>query len=183
MVSPSSLEVERRNPISSLLPLKDERSLSIGTKIPTVGFDEDCCHRTREAGEGSGQSGQPATGKAPGDSSKRDAQESNASFPLGVNSWSSVDAKEKHAEDNQKRLAALDARQKAKEVRKKLVHNALADLVSALLVWAPQVHPSFLWRHPSTHPSHAVFLESEAFVTLYLYTREIKIEFCSLKTF
>nr|XP_025840179.1 nucleolar protein 8 [Vulpes vulpes] len=141
MVSPSSLEVGCRNPIPSLLPLKDERSLSIGTKILTVGFDEDCCHRTREAGEGSRQSGQPATGKAPGDSSKRDAQESSASFPLGVNSYSRVDAKQKHAEDNQKRLAALDARQKAKEVRKKLVHNALAGLDG----------------HPENKPTHIIF--------------------------
>ncbi|EHB01598.1 Nucleolar protein 8 [Heterocephalus glaber] len=38
------------------------------------------------------------------------------------------DAKAKPAEDNQKHLAALEARQKAKEAQKKLVHNALANL-------------------------------------------------------
>ncbi|XP_025747515.1 nucleolar protein 8 isoform X2 [Callorhinus ursinus] len=127
MVSPSSLEEGVRNPISSLLPLKD-KYLSLGAKTPKVDFDEGCGRRTGETGEGSGQSSHPVPGKAPEGSSGRDAQGSNTNFPLSVNSWSDVHTKEKHAEDNQKRLAALDARQKAKEVRKKLVHNALADL-------------------------------------------------------
>ncbi|XP_034885149.1 nucleolar protein 8 isoform X4 [Mirounga leonina] len=129
MVSPSSLEEGGRNPISSLLPLKDKEYLSLGAKTPKVDFDGDCRHRTRETGEGSGQSSHPAPGKAPEGSSRRDARGSNTNFPLSVNIWSDVHTKEKHAEDNQKRLAALEARQKAKEVRKKLVHDALADLL------------------------------------------------------
>ncbi|CAO2599953.1 Nucleolar protein 8, partial [Lemmus lemmus] len=40
-----------------------------------------------------------------------------------------MSAKDKHAEDNQKRLAALTVWQKAREVQKKLVHNALANLL------------------------------------------------------
>ncbi|VCX40348.1 unnamed protein product [Gulo gulo] len=127
MVSPSSSEKGGRNPISSLLPLRD-KSLSLGAKAPKVGFDEDGHHRTGETGEGSGQSSPPMPGKALEGSSRRDTRGSNTDFPLSVNGWSDVRAKEKHAEDNQKRLAALDAKQKAKEVRKKLVHNALADL-------------------------------------------------------
>ena len=66
--------------------------------------------------------------------SRRDSQESKTDFPLSINSSSDVNAKDKHAEDNQKRLAALEARQKAKEVQKKLVHNALANLVSIFSV-------------------------------------------------
>ncbi|XP_032253699.1 nucleolar protein 8 isoform X1 [Phoca vitulina] len=141
MVSPSSLEEGGRNPISSLLLLKDKKYLSLGAKTPKVDFDEDCRHRTGETGEGSGQSSHPAPGKAPEGSSRRDARGSNTNFPLSVNVWSDVHTKEKHAEDNQKRLAALDARQKAKEVRKKLVHDALADLDG----------------HPEDKPTHIIF--------------------------
>ncbi|XP_022368424.1 nucleolar protein 8 isoform X1 [Enhydra lutris kenyoni] len=140
MVSPSSSEEGGRNPISSLLPLKD-KSLSLGAKTSKVGFDEDYHHRTGETGEGSGKSSPPMPGKALEGSSKRDTRGSNTDFPLSVNSWSDVRAKEKHAEDNQKRLAALDAKQKAKEVRKKLVHNALADLDG----------------HPEDKPTHIIF--------------------------
>ncbi|XP_077917355.1 nucleolar protein 8 isoform X3 [Halichoerus grypus] len=141
MVSPSSLEEGGRNPISSLLLLKDKKYLSLGAKTPKVDFDEDCRHRTGETGEGSGQSSHLAPGKAPEGSSRRDARGSNTNFPLSVNIWSDVHTKEKHAEDNQKRLAALDARQKAKEVRKKLVHDALADLDG----------------HPEDKPTHIIF--------------------------
>ncbi|KAK2094592.1 nucleolar protein 8 [Saguinus oedipus] len=45
---------------------------------------------------------------------------------------SDLSAKGKHSEDNEKRLAALEARQKAKEAQKKLVHNALENLDSHL---------------------------------------------------
>lgn len=141
MVSPSSSEGGGRN-LSSPLPLKD-KSLSLGAETPKAGFDEDCRHRPGPSGEGSGQSNPPAPGKAPEGSSRRAARGGNTGFPLSVDSWSGVRAQEKHAEDNRKRLAALDARQKAKEVQKKLVHNALADLVSAPPVWAPRGHPSF----------------------------------------
>ncbi|CAO2629252.1 Nucleolar protein 8, partial [Lemmus lemmus] len=41
-----------------------------------------------------------------------------------------MSAKDKHAEDNQKRLAALAVWQKVREMQKKLVHNALANLES-----------------------------------------------------
>uniref|UniRef100_A0A8C6BIS2 Nucleolar protein 8 n=1 Tax=Monodon monoceros TaxID=40151 RepID=A0A8C6BIS2_MONMO len=132
VVVPSSSEKGNGNPISSLLPLKDKKSLSLGAKTLRRGFDEDCCHRT-------GKSGAPkrphlctrkAPEKSPEVSSRRDPQGSKTDFPLSVNSSSDVNAKDKHAEDNQKRLAALEARQKAKEVQKKLVHNALANLES-----------------------------------------------------
>ncbi|CAO2629086.1 Nucleolar protein 8, partial [Lemmus lemmus] len=41
-----------------------------------------------------------------------------------------MSAKDKHAEDNQQRLAALAVWQKVREMQKKLVHNALANLES-----------------------------------------------------
>ncbi|XP_075405982.1 nucleolar protein 8 [Tenrec ecaudatus] len=54
------------------------------------------------------------------------AQKCKSDFP---HSMSNSDvAENRHAQDNQKRLEALDARQKAKETQKKLVHHALANL-------------------------------------------------------
>uniref|UniRef100_A0A8C6DH29 Nucleolar protein 8 n=1 Tax=Moschus moschiferus TaxID=68415 RepID=A0A8C6DH29_MOSMO len=134
VVSLNSSEKRNRNPISSLLPLKDKKSLSCGAETPSRGLDEDCCHRTAKSGEGSERRPDLYSSKAPEKSpevfSRRDSQGSKTDFPLSVNSSSDVNAKDKHAEDNQKRLAALEARQKAKEVQKKLVHNALANLES-----------------------------------------------------
>ncbi|XP_061056595.1 nucleolar protein 8 isoform X3 [Eubalaena glacialis] len=132
VVFPSSSEKGNGNPISSLLPLKDKKSLSLGAKTPRRGFDEDCCHMTGKSGESSKKRpdlcSREAPEKSPEVSSRRDPQGSKTDFPLSVNSSSDVNAKDKHAEDNQKRLAALEARQKAKEVQKKLVHSALANL-------------------------------------------------------
>uniref|UniRef100_A0A8C0HWX5 Nucleolar protein 8 n=1 Tax=Balaenoptera musculus TaxID=9771 RepID=A0A8C0HWX5_BALMU len=130
VVFPSSSEKGNGNPISSLLPLKDKKSLSLGAKTPRRGFDEDCCRRTGKSGAEKRPDlcSRKAPEKSPEVSSRRDPQGSKTDFPLSVNSSSDVNAKDKHAEDNQKRLAALEARQKAKEVQKKLVHNALANL-------------------------------------------------------
>ena len=131
-MSPHSSEKTNRNPISSLLPWKDKKSLSVGAKTRSRGLDEDCCHKTRNSGEDSDRRQHLCSSKAPKKPpevfSRRDSQGSKTDFPLSVNSSSDVTAKDKHAEDNQKRLAALEARQKAKEVQKKLVHNALANL-------------------------------------------------------
>lgn len=120
------------------MPLKDKKSLSLGAKTRSRGLDEDCCHRTGKSGEGSDRRPDLCSSKAPEKPpevfSRRDSQGSKTDFPLSFNSSSDVNAKDKHAEDNQKRLAALEARQKAKEVQKKLVHNALANLVSIFSV-------------------------------------------------
>uniref|UniRef100_A0A8C3X272 Nucleolar protein 8 n=1 Tax=Catagonus wagneri TaxID=51154 RepID=A0A8C3X272_9CETA len=130
VASPSSSEKRSRDPTSSLLPLKDKKSLSLAARTPRRGFDEDCCHRTGKSGDDSENRPNLSSHKAPEKSevSRRHAQENKTDFPLSVNSSSDINAKEKQAEDNQKRLAALEARQKAKEMQKKLVHNALANL-------------------------------------------------------
>ncbi|KAM8803806.1 nucleolar protein 8 isoform 1-T1 [Rhynchonycteris naso] len=131
VVSTSSSEKGSRNPISSLLTLKDKESVSLGAENSTRGFDEDCSHTTTKTGEGSEKRPDLTSLMVPGKSpevSRMDTQESEPDFPLSLNSSSDVSTKDKHVEDNQKRLAALEARQKAKELQKKLVHNALANL-------------------------------------------------------
>ncbi|XP_008587562.1 PREDICTED: nucleolar protein 8 [Galeopterus variegatus] len=133
VVSPSSSEKGRRNPVSSLLPLKGKKSLNLSTKTDKIGFGKDHCHSTTKTEaaseeERSDSSNLMSLGKSPKVSSRKDTQESKTDFSLSVSNLSDVNAKDKHAEDNQKRLAALEARQKAKEVQKKLVHNALANL-------------------------------------------------------
>lgn len=160
VVSPNSSEKRNRNPISSPLPLKDKKSSSCGAKTPSRGLDEDCCHRTGRSGEGSERRPDLCSSKAPEKSpevfSRRDSQESKTDFPLSINSSSDVNAKDKHAEDNQKRLAALEARQKAKEVQKKLVHNALANLDG----------------HPEDKPTHIIFDSNSESETEETSTRE-----------
>ncbi|XP_039072376.1 nucleolar protein 8 [Hyaena hyaena] len=128
MVSPSSLERGSRSPSSSLLPLKEKKSLSLSIKTPKIDFDKDSCHGTRKTTEGSGRSSHVAPGTAPEGSSSRAAPGSSTDFPLAVNGRSGLRSNGKHADDNEKRLRALEERRKAKEVRKQLVHNALADL-------------------------------------------------------
>ncbi|XP_043421704.1 nucleolar protein 8 isoform X1 [Prionailurus bengalensis] len=141
MVSPSNSERGSRSPTSSLLPLKDEKSLSLGIKTPRISFDKDGYHGTRKTREGSGRSSHMAPEKALEGSSRRAAQGSSTDSPLPVTAWSGLPAKGKHTDDNEKRLAALEERQKAKEVRKQLVHNALADLDG----------------HPEDKPTHIIF--------------------------
>ncbi|ELK35039.1 Nucleolar protein 8 [Myotis davidii] len=129
--SPSSSEKGSRNPISSLLPLKDKKPVRLGAETSLRGFDEDCCHGTTKTGEDSEKRPDLTSHMVPENSpevSRMNTQGSKTDFPFSLNSSSDVFAKDKHAEDNQKRLSALEARQKAKEVQKKLVHNALANL-------------------------------------------------------
>lgn len=145
VVSPSSsTENGSRNPISSLLLLQKKKSLSLGTETFKRDFDEDCCHKPAKTGKGSEKRPDLNRHMAPKKSpeiSTRDTQESETGFPLSLNSSSDVYVKDKHAEDNQKRLAALEARQKVKELQKKLVHNALANLDG----------------HPENKPTHIIF--------------------------
>ncbi|XP_036893043.1 nucleolar protein 8 [Sturnira hondurensis] len=144
VVSPSSLD-KGSIPSCSLLTLKDKKSASLGAETPRRGFEEDCCHRSTKTGEGSekgpDQSSHVILEKSPEVSSRMDTQGSETDFPLSIESSSDVNAKDKQAEDNQKRLAALEARKKAKEVQKKLVHNALANLDN----------------HPEDKPTHIIF--------------------------
>uniref|UniRef100_A0A2K6EX95 Nucleolar protein 8 n=1 Tax=Propithecus coquereli TaxID=379532 RepID=A0A2K6EX95_PROCO len=145
VVSSSSSEKGSRNPISSLLPLKGKKSLSLSAKTHKIGFDKDSCHSTTKTKvseeERSDSNSLASFNKSPKVSSRKDSQESKTDLPLSISHSSDVSAKDKHAEDNQKRLAALEARQKAKEVQKKLVHNALANLDG----------------HPEDKPMHIIF--------------------------
>uniref|UniRef100_A0A2K5ZGT8 Nucleolar protein 8 n=1 Tax=Mandrillus leucophaeus TaxID=9568 RepID=A0A2K5ZGT8_MANLE len=130
-VSPRSSENRSTNPISG--PLEGNKSLSLSAKTHNIGFDKDSCHSTTrtEASEQerSDSSSLTSLKKSPKVSSK-DTWEIKTDFSLSISNSSDLSAKGKHAEDNEKRLAALEARQKAKEMQKKLVHNALAKLES-----------------------------------------------------
>ncbi|KAG8524037.1 Nucleolar protein 8 [Galemys pyrenaicus] len=132
VVSPSSLEKGSKNPLSRLLPLNNKKSLSLGAKTPKVDFDKDGCYRTTKTEEDLEKKSDLKNGAAPEKSSpvssRRHTQGSKTDSLLSANSLPDVNAKQKHAEDNQRRLAALEAKQKAKEVQKKLVHDALANL-------------------------------------------------------
>lgn len=135
MVFPSSSEKGSGKLISSLSPLKGQKSLSLRAKTHKIGFDKDGCHGTRQREEASEKeesdsSSLTSPGKPPTRSPRKDVQESTTDLSLSLSHPSSMDAEAKPAEDNQKRLAAVAARQKAKEAQKKLVHNALANLVS-----------------------------------------------------
>lgn len=128
--SPSHSEKGSRNPISSLLPLK-ENAVRLGAKTSLRSFDEDCCHGTTKTGEDSEKRRDLTSHlvpENPPEVSRMNTQGSRTDFPLSFKSSPNAIATDKHTEDNQKRLSALEARQKAKEVQKKLVHNALANL-------------------------------------------------------
>ncbi|XP_046520350.1 nucleolar protein 8-like [Equus quagga] len=145
VVSPNSSEERSGNPVSSLLPLTGKKSLSLGAKTPKIGSEEDCCHRTAKTGEGSRKRPDLSSCTAPETwpeaASRRDTQGSKTDPALSIKSPSSVNAKDKHAEDNQKRLAALAARQRAREAQKQLVHDALANVDG----------------HPEDKPTHIIF--------------------------
>ncbi|XP_077886723.1 nucleolar protein 8 isoform X1 [Ictidomys tridecemlineatus] len=133
IVSPSGSKKGGRDSISSLMPLKGKKCLSLSAKMRKIGIDKDSCHGTKKTDESSEEEGSDSSiltslEKLPTVSSRKDAQESTADFSLSVSSSANVTGKNKYAEDNQRRLAALEARQKAKEVKKKLVHDALANL-------------------------------------------------------
>uniref|UniRef100_F7IR60 Nucleolar protein 8 n=1 Tax=Callithrix jacchus TaxID=9483 RepID=F7IR60_CALJA len=132
-VSPSGSEKRSKNPISSLLPLKGRKSLSLSAKTSNMGFDKDSCHsntKTEALEEERSDSSSLTSLEKPPKASSKGTQEIKTDFSLSTSNSSDLSAKDKHSEDNEKRLAALEARQKAKEVQKKLVHNALANLES-----------------------------------------------------
>uniref|UniRef100_A0A2K6LNJ9 Nucleolar protein 8 n=1 Tax=Rhinopithecus bieti TaxID=61621 RepID=A0A2K6LNJ9_RHIBE len=141
-VSPSSSENRSTIPISR--PLEGKKSLGLSAKTHNIGFDKDSCHSTTKTEasreERSDSSSLTSLKKSPKVSSK-DTWEIKTDFSLSVSNSSDLSAKGKHAEDNEKRLAALEARQKAKEAQKKLVHNALAKLDG----------------HPEDKPTHIIF--------------------------
>ncbi|XP_064147141.1 nucleolar protein 8 isoform X2 [Loxodonta africana] len=150
VVSASNSEKESRSTTSSLLPLTGKKSLSLGAKIHKIDFDKDGRHSNPKIEDGSEEeradSCSLTSEKPPKVSSGKDrpssvfskkAQDSRSDFPHPVSNPS----EDRHAQDNQKRLAALDARQKAKEIQKKLVHNALANLDD----------------HSEIRPTHIVF--------------------------
>ncbi|XP_076994839.1 nucleolar protein 8 isoform X2 [Tamandua tetradactyla] len=155
VVSPSSSEKASRSPISTLLPLKGKKSLGLCTKSHKTDFDKDGHHNTIKTEEGSEDEGTDrgslrSPEKSPKVSSKKNrrggmfstnTQEGKTDFLLCISNSSDDTAKDKHAQDNEKRLAALEARQKAKEIQKKLVHDALANLDS----------------HSKNKPTHIVF--------------------------
>ncbi|XP_054443978.1 nucleolar protein 8 isoform X2 [Pteronotus mesoamericanus] len=160
VVSSSTAEKGRRIPMSNLLILKDKKSIILDAETPKIGFDEDCCHRSTKTGEGSEKmpdlSSHIVPEKSLEVSSRMDTQGSETDFQLPVSS-SDANAKDKQAEDNQKRLAALEARQKAKEVQKKLIHNALANLDG----------------HPEDKPTHIIFGSGSESETEEMYTPEL----------
>uniref|UniRef100_A0A2I3GA71 Nucleolar protein 8 n=1 Tax=Nomascus leucogenys TaxID=61853 RepID=A0A2I3GA71_NOMLE len=141
-VSLSSSEKRSKNPISRLL--EGKKSLSLSAKTHNIGFNKDSCHSTTKTEaseeERSDSSSLTSLEKSPKVSSK-DTREIKTDFSLSISNSSDLSAKDKHAEDNEKRLAALEARRKAKEVQKKLVHNALANLDG----------------HPEDKPTHIIF--------------------------
>ncbi|XP_007951195.1 nucleolar protein 8 [Orycteropus afer afer] len=140
VMSLSNSEKGSRSTASTLLLLKGKNSLSLDAKIYKMDFDKDG-HRSTPKTEDSSEEktnshSRTLPEKSPKFSSSKDipslafsrkTRESRSGFQLTVSNLSNV-PKYKHAQDNQKRLAALDARQKAKEKQKKLVHNALANL-------------------------------------------------------
>ncbi|KAM5228249.1 nucleolar protein 8 [Ctenodactylus gundi] len=146
MVSHNHSEKGNRSPVCSLLPLKGKKCLNLVTEFHRIGFDRDSCHATKKAEaaseeEESDLSSLTSVEKSPKVSPRKDAKENTADLPLSISNSLNVNAKDKTAEDNQKRLAALEARQKAKEIQKQLVHNALANLDG----------------HPQEKPTHIVF--------------------------
>ncbi|XP_036752775.2 nucleolar protein 8 isoform X5 [Manis pentadactyla] len=123
-VSPSSLEKGNRNLFSGLSPLKDKKSLNLGAETHRISFDKEGCHETMNTEPSEyrpDMNSHEAPGKSPAVSSWRGTS---------VKGSPGISAKEMHAGDNLKRLAAIAARQKAKEAQKKLVHKALANLES-----------------------------------------------------
>ncbi|XP_069906253.1 nucleolar protein 8 isoform X2 [Oryctolagus cuniculus] len=140
VVSPNSSEKGSRNPVSGLLPLKGKTSLNLSAKTHKTDHDEDGCHNTTEA-EGTRSDPGTSLEKSSKLSLRKHIQESKTDFSHSVSNSSDADAKDKHAEDNQKRLAALEARQRAKEMQKKLVHNALANVDG----------------HPESKSTHIIF--------------------------
>lgn len=142
MESPSISGKGTKSSASSPLPLTNKKSLSSDAK--TLRPDIDKGQRSTKVGNCAGKMHSLNNCTTPEKSlvfSKRDTQECKTDSLLSANSSLSVNTKHKQAEDNQKRLAALEARQKAKEEQKKLVHDALTNLDG----------------HAEAKPSHIIF--------------------------
>lgn len=126
----TSFDKESTNPCP--LPLKAKTSLNLSTESHKINSDGDTCHcpESRKAleKERTNLSNLTSLEKPSKVSPRKDPQKSTPGFSLPVSNASCINAKDKHAEDNQKRLAALAAWQNTREVQKKLVHSALANL-------------------------------------------------------
>ncbi|XP_058528544.1 nucleolar protein 8 [Ochotona princeps] len=122
VLSPSSSEKGNRASVSGLVPSKGKNSLS-----HRADHDKDSCQSTTEI-EGARSDPGTSLRKSPKVSLRRENQDSSIHVSRTVSELSDVSAKEKHAEDNRKRLAALEARQRAKEAQKQLVRSALANV-------------------------------------------------------
>lgn len=160
VMSSTCFDKESQNPLSCPLPLKGKKSLSISSKSHKIESDRDTCHRpkSRKVSEKEDIDSSNITSleKPSKVSLREDPQKSTANFSLSVSDASCMSAKDKHAEDNQKRLAALAVWQKAREVQKKLVHNALANLDG----------------HPENKKTHIVFASDNESETEETSTRE-----------
>ncbi|KAL1784158.1 nucleolar protein 8 [Sigmodon hispidus] len=145
VASSTSFDLESQNPLSCSLSLKGKNSLSLSSKSHKIDSDRDTCYQleNRKASEKEGIDLSKVTSfeKPLKVSLREDPQKSTGSVSPSVSNLSYMSAKDKHAEDNQKRLAALAVWQKAKEVQKKLVHSALANLDG----------------HPENKKTHIVF--------------------------
>ncbi|GAB1298165.1 Nucleolar protein 8 [Apodemus speciosus] len=132
VMSSTSFDKGSTNPLPCPLPLKAKTSLSLSANNHKVDSDGDSCHlpESRKAleKERTNLSNLASLEKPPKVSHREDPQKSTAGVSLSVSNASCVNAQDRHAEDNQKRLAALAAWQKAREAQKKLVHSALANL-------------------------------------------------------
>ncbi|XP_028619076.1 nucleolar protein 8 [Grammomys surdaster] len=128
VMSSTSFDKGSTNSLPCPLTLKAKTSL----KSQKIDSDGDACHwpESRKAleKEKTNLSNLISLEKPPKVSLREDPQKSTAGFSLSASNASCINPKDKHAEDNQKRLAALAAWQKAREVQKKLVHSALANL-------------------------------------------------------
>ncbi|KAM7092735.1 nucleolar protein 8-like isoform 2-T2 [Molossus nigricans] len=125
VVPPSSSGKGSRNSVSSLLTVKDKKSVSLSAQTPRKVFTT----KTREGSEKRPDlTSHMVPEKSPEVSPGTKPQGSRTDFPQSLGRSSDVSVRDKRAEDNQKRVSALEARQRAKEVQKKLVHSALANL-------------------------------------------------------
>ncbi|XP_014448292.1 nucleolar protein 8 isoform X1 [Tupaia chinensis] len=146
VVYPRGSEKGSQDSVSRTLLLKGKKSLSPSAETPKMSFDQDSWHSAtkREAAseeDRADSSNFSSLEKSPKVSSRKDTQENRTDFSLSSSDLPHGHAQDKHAADNQKRLAALEARQKAKDVQKKLVHDALAKLDG----------------HPEDKPTHIIF--------------------------
>ncbi|KAL4843670.1 hypothetical protein H8958_019089 [Nasalis larvatus] len=108
-----------------------KKSLSLSAKTHNIGFDKDSCRSATKTEaseeERSDSSSLTSLEKSPKVLSK-DTEEIKTDFSLSISNSSDLSGKDKHTEDDEKHLAALETRQKAKEAQKKLVHNALTNV-------------------------------------------------------